>query len=139
MKQRFPQLKTFSTISPVPGLRKWLSSIAEEAAQLARDFGVDSAEESCEKLERFAARYFLEQKDARGKPLDPVARFHLKNGARLEHINVLGNPSDAGMKASLGTMVNYVYDLSKVEQNHENYVLNNKIACSSQVKKMLKK
>lgn len=142
MKQRFPQLRTFSTISPVPGLRNWLASIApedEQAAALVEHFGVDSGEEECEKLERYAARYFLEQKTDRGDPLDPVARFHLKNGALLERINVLGNLSASGMKHSLGTMVNYVYDLSKVEHNHEEYVRNHKIACSSQVKKMLKK
>jgi malonyl-CoA decarboxylase len=68
-----------------------------------------------------------------------VARFHLKNGALLERINILGNPSAKGMKSSLGTMVNYVYDLSRVEHNHENYVRKNRIACSSQVRKLLKK
>ena len=142
MKQRFPQLKNFSTISPVPGLHQWLGGIAAEdaeAAALMAEFGVDSPEDSCNRLGKYAARYLLELKDDRGKPLDPVARFHLKNGARLERINVLGNPSDSGMKASLGTMVNYVYDLSRVEQNHENYVRDNKIACSQQVSKMLRK
>jgi malonyl-CoA decarboxylase len=68
-----------------------------------------------------------------------VARFHLKNGAMLERINILGDPSGKGMKSSLGTMVNYVYDLSRVEHNHENYVRKQKIACSSQVRKLLKK
>jgi malonyl-CoA decarboxylase len=68
-----------------------------------------------------------------------VARFHLKNGAILERINMLGNPSDKGMERSLGTMVNYVYDLSKVEDNHEEYVRNNRIIASAQVKKLLGK
>ena len=142
MKLRFPQLKTFSTISPVPGFRHWLDSAAvqnEELTEIASDFGVDASEESRHKLEKVAAQYFLQHKNDRGKPLDPVARFHLKNGAILERINILGNPSAKGMKESLGTMVNYVYDLSKVEHNHENYVRSDKVICSSQVKKLLKK
>jgi malonyl-CoA decarboxylase len=142
MKQRFPQLKTFSTISPAPGFRDWLVSAAEkdeELAILAAEFGADASDEVCARLEKVAAQYFLQQKNDRDKPLDPVARFHLKNGALLERINILGNPSAKGMKHSLGTMVNYVYDLSKVEQNHEKYVKNNKVICSSQVSKLLKK
>jgi len=142
MKLRFPQLKTFSTISPAPGFRSWLDSAAAQdkgLAGTASDFGVDASEKVRNKLEKVAAQYFLQEKDDRGKPLDPVARFHLKNGAILERINILGNPSAKGMKDSLGTMVNYVYDLSKVEHNHENYVRSDKVICSSQVKKLLKK
>ena len=142
MKQRFPQLKTFSTISPAPGFHKWLVGAAPldaELAEIASEFGADADEATCAKLEKVAAQYFLQEKDERGKPLDPVARFHLKNGAILERINVLGNPSAKGMKDSLGIMVNYVYDLSKVEHNHENYVKSDKVICSSQVKKLLKK
>ena len=142
MKQRFPQLKTFSTISPAPGFNKWLVAAApqdEALAEIASEFGADADEKACAKLERVAAQYFLQEKDERGKPLDPVARFHLKNGAILERINILGNPSAKGIKDSLGTMVNYVYDLSKVEHNHENYVRSDKVICSTQVMKLLKK
>lgn len=142
MKLRFPQLKTFATISPAPGMRDWLESRAAEDDRVARllaGFGVDASEKQRAQLEQQAAHYFLEQKNNRGEPRDPVARFHLKNGAKLERINILGDPSKRGMKQSLGTMVNYVYDLSRVEQNHENYVRNNRIACSSQVRKSLKK
>ena len=71
------------------------------------------------------------------KPPDPVARFHLKNGARLERINLLGDMSDKGMAQSLGVMVNYVYDLSKVEENHEKYMKNHKVVSSSRVRKLL--
>jgi len=142
LKLRFPQVKTFATISPAPGLRDWLVSAAtqdDELAQLLERFGVDADEETCARLEAFAAQYFLQEKNGRGEPLDPVARFHLKNGAMLERINILADPSSKGMESSLGTMVNYVYDLSRVEHNHENYVRKNKIACSSQVSKLLKK
>ena len=142
MKQRFPQLKTFSTISPAPGFRDWLDSAAtqdEELAGLVAEFGTDASDEVCAKLEKVAARYFLEEKNKRDEPIDPVARFHLKNGAILERINILGNPSEKGMDRSFGTMINYVYDLSKVEDNHEKYVRKNKVICSSQVRKLLKK
>ena len=142
MKQRFPQLKTFSTISPAPGFREWLVSAAtqdEELAGLVAEFGIDASEEVCEKLKKVAARYLLEEKNKRDQPMDPVARFHLKNGALLERINILGNPSAKVMERSLGTMINYVYDLSKVEDNHEKYVGKNSVICSSQVRKLLKK
>lgn len=142
MKMRFPQLKTFATISPVPGLRKWLVPAAsenDEMSQLLASFGPDASEDACARMEKISARYFLHEKNSRGEPLDPVARFHLKNGAKLERINVLGNPSQAGMERSLGTMVNYVYDLAKVEDNHEKYMHNNTVICSAQVKKLAKK
>lgn len=142
LKLRFPQLKTFSTISPAPGFRRWLELQAEErddAKSLLAEFNAQADENLQDDLEKFAAVYFLEQKNGRNEPVDPVARFHLKNGAILERINMLGNPSDKGMERSLGTMVNYVYDLSKVEDNHEEYVRNNRIIASAQVKKLLGK
>ena len=140
LKQRIPQLKTFSTISPAPGFRSWLEAQAQERediASLLAEFGADADETMRARAEKLAASYFLEQKNSRGRPLDPVARFHLKNGAILERINILGNPAEKGMERSLGTMVNYVYDLSRVEENHEEYVKNNRVISSTQVKKTL--
>jgi len=142
LKMRFPQLKTFATISPAPGFPRWLQAEArqrEEIALLMDRFDASADDELKQELARIAAQYFLKQKNSRAQPLDPVARFHLKNGARLERINILGNPSATGMERSFGTMVNYVYDLSKVEENHEKYVKNNKIICSPQVKKLAAK
>ncbi len=140
LKLRFPQLKTFSTISPAPGFRRWLELQAQERediASLIAEFSSDADETMRAELEKLAASYFLEQKNSDGQPLDPVARFHLKNGAILERINILGNPAEKGMERSLGTMVNYVYDLSRVEENHEEYVKNNQVISSTQVKKAL--
>ncbi len=142
LKLRFPQLKTFSTISPVSGLRRWLELQAEERddiSALLAEFDAEADENQRNDLEKFATVYLLEQKNGRNEPLDPVARFHLKNGAVLERINILGNPSDKGMERSLGTMVNYVYDLSRVEDHHEEYVRNHRIIASAQVKKLLGK
>ena len=142
LKQRFPDLKTFSTISPVPGFGRWLARQAEtspEIATLMAAFDVYADDEIKSRLEKLAASYLLEHKNARDRPLDPVARFHLRNGAILERINVLGDPSENGMEQSLGMMVNYVYDLSRVEDNHEEYMKNNQIIASSQVRKLLNK
>ncbi|MDH3219930.1 MAG: malonyl-CoA decarboxylase [Gammaproteobacteria bacterium] len=140
LKLRFPHLKTFSTISPLPGFRGWLERQAGERGEIATlldKFDAKAGEDLRHELEKLAANYLLEQKNSRGKPLDPVARFHLKNGAILERINILGNPAEKGMARSLGTMVNYVYDLSRVEDNHEEYVRHNKVICSSSVRKAL--
>jgi malonyl-CoA decarboxylase len=68
-----------------------------------------------------AAAYFLRAKNERGRPLDPVARFHLGNGARLDRINFLGDTSKKGLGQSHGLMVNYLYDLAAIERNHETY------------------
>lgn len=140
LKLRFPQLKTFCTISPAPGFRRWLENEARDDAELeslVEDFDTDADDAQRERMARAAARYYLTAKKKTGEPVDPVARFHLKNGAMLERINVLGNPSDKGMEGAYGLMVNYVYDLSRVEENHEKYVQNNEVICSSQVRKLL--
>ena len=140
LQMRFPQLKTFATISPVPGLRRWLDTRAQEQPEigtLLAEFGPDADERQRERLETLAARYLVDEKTGAGEALDPVARFHLRNGAVLERINLLANPSDKGMQRALGTMVNYVYDLGKVEENHEDYVRNHRVACGGAVKKAL--
>ncbi len=100
LKMQFPQLKTFATISPVPRLREWLEQQPDEdrgIRELLDTFDTDADEDQRARLENTVARYFLTQKNADGEPLDPVARFHLKNGAILERINILGNPSPKGM------------------------------------------
>ena len=142
LKLHFPQLKTFATISPVPGLHKWLKTQAIEdvgITSLISNFDEQADHDKHNQLEKFAAQYFLEQKNKDNQPLDPVARFHLKNGAHLERINILANDSDIAMKQSLGTMVNYVYDLSQVEHNHEEYMKNNNVIASSHIKKLIYK
>ena len=138
LKMRQPQLKTFATISPAPGFRRWLESVATndaEITQLIENFDEDADEAARERMGSLAAYYFVDARNDAGEPHDPVARFHLKNGARLERINVLGNPSDKGMDRSFGLMVNYVYDLSRVEENHEKYVRDNQVICSATVRK----
>ncbi len=140
LKMRYPQLKTFATISPVPKFGDWLRQRAEsdtDLLELTQNFDADADDKLRERMEKQVAHYFLKETTDLGEPIDPVARFHLKNGAILERINILGNPSEVGMQRSFGTMVNYVYDLARVEDNHEKYVKNNRVVCSGAVKKAL--
>ncbi len=140
LKQRFPQLKTFATISPCLGLRGWLDKQAPENPQIAsliEQYQGDPDDNTQMMLSRLAARYYLEQKTNYNKPIDAVARFHLKNGAILDRINPQADPSEKGQDQSFGLMVNYVYDLAKVEDNHEAYMKDHQVICSSQVRKLL--
>jgi len=137
--REFPRLKTFATLSPVPGFRKWLETRADGYPELAgllarldapgslQDGG--SEEQVQRQLVRLCAHYLLRAKQGR-EPLDPVARFHLGNGARLEKLNWLGDTSESGMRRSGGLMVNYLYRLDEVERNHESYAKDGRVIAS---------
>lgn len=140
LKLRFPQLKKFATISPAPLFRSWLQAQvgdSPEIEDLIRQYKEEPNESAQSRLRQQAARYYLHGKNARNEPFDPVARFHLKNGAILDRINPAADNSEKGIQQSFGIMVNYVYDLARVEDNHENYMKNHQIVCSSQVSKLL--
>ena len=81
--------------------------------------------------------YALRAKSPRGKPLDPVARFHLGNGARLEQLNFLGDTSAKGMREAAGLMVNFLYNLRFIEANHEAFANHGTIAASNAVERQL--
>ncbi|MFN3615778.1 MAG: malonyl-CoA decarboxylase domain-containing protein, partial [Rubrimonas sp.] len=89
-----------------------------------------------EALAGLAARYLIDGKSPRGGPADPVARFHLGNGARLERINPCADRSAAGLKASWGLMVNYLYDLDRIEKNHEAFAADGTVICPPAVKRL---
>jgi len=137
--REFRRLKTFATLSPIPGFRKWLAAMAGGRPQLAEllarleaprwfeDRAV--AKEMQRQLVRLCAYYLLHPKQG-AEPLDPVARFHLGNGARLEKLNWLGDTSVIGMRRSAGLMVNYVYRLEDLERNHEAYAKDRRIVAS---------
>jgi len=118
-----PGLKTFVTLSPIPGLTAWLRN--EEP-----DYDPDDDSQ----MRALAAQYLLRAKRDNGKPLDPVARFHLGNGASVHQIHARADTSPNGQKQSAGVMVNYLYDLSKVTQNHERFAASNQVAASSEVR-----
>ena len=118
-----PQLTTFVTLSPVPGLMRWMR---REMPDLAKQFAADGRPDwpaDADALEpaftAAALRYFTRSDRPDGWPNDPVARFHLGNGAILEQINYGADKSPKGMAQSAALMVNYRYDLDVVEANHE--------------------
>ncbi|MET1756883.1 malonyl-CoA decarboxylase family protein [Novosphingobium sp. RD2P27] len=108
LQRELPQLHTFATLSPVPGFAKWL----------AKEQGVGERVPGAKELRVLAAKYLVTAKGRGGQPLDPVARFHLGNGARLEAIHSNADLSENGQRQAHGVMVNYVYDLSEIEANH---------------------
>ena len=124
-------LKTFVTLSPIPGLSRWI----ETQDDAARDMlAADPATLDAEALRRLAARYLLEAKAKDGAPLDPVARFHLGNGAEVNEIHAAADLSPKGRQQSCGAMVNYLYDPARVEQNHEAFATHQTIAATRGVK-----
>jgi malonyl-CoA decarboxylase len=87
-------------------------------------------------MRSLAAHYLLTAKSGSGAPRDPVARFHLGNGARIQRIHAGADTSPKGIAQSGGAMVNYLYDLSRVSQNHERFATSGEIAASSEVRSL---
>jgi malonyl-CoA decarboxylase len=150
-----PALKTFVTLSPMPRFSAWLAETAADQsdddvaadAKAAREGvqhlgGPDKIAEAGDDLKAsllaLAAHYLLMAKGADGRAVDPVARFHLGNGARLERINWMGDPSPKSLRDALGLMVNYRYDLKDIEKNHEAYANEGTVAASRAVRAQLK-
>jgi malonyl-CoA decarboxylase len=133
LKGEFPRLSTFATLSPIPGLRAWMgkNAPADLLAALDDPLQLPAKSPRREELLAWAARY-LGRELADGKPLDPVARFHLGNGARVERLNWGGDPSPKGLKQSYGLMVNYLYDLKRLDK-HRALLAQGKVAVSGDV------
>jgi malonyl-CoA decarboxylase len=129
LTHELPNLKTFATLSPIPGFRSW----AERNGMAAK---LDNASESS--LLPLVARYLTEINPDNGRARDPVAQFHLSNGARMERLNWKADASAKGLSQSCGVMVNYVYKLSDIEANHEAYTGQGKVATSTTIKALLK-
>ncbi|MEA2885751.1 MAG: malonyl-CoA decarboxylase [Bradyrhizobium sp.] len=150
LRRDLPKLENFVTLSPVPGFMQWLKEaddllLTEEDRKLfetlERPGWADDpqlASQLRSALEPLAAYYFLKARTPKGRLIDPVARFHLGNGARLERIDWLGDTSSKGLRESAGIMVNYLYRLEDIEKNHEAYANKGEVAASSAVKKLLK-
>ncbi len=158
-----PRLKVFATLSPVPGFRAWLerqsqagsanllpaersaiealggeTSKGDLAALLDRHSDPRVASALRDPLIRLCARYLLHERTPSGRALDPVAHFHLSNGARVERLNWLGDTSPKGLQQSAGIMVNYLYRLSEIEANHETYRGEGRVAASSAIRNLLR-
>ena len=132
LKRELPALDQFQTLSPLPSLMKWMEEYAPITFERCSDKNCSDDE-----LMKQSIRYLTESDRTDGMPNDPVARFHLGNGASLEQINFLGDVSSNGIELSGGLMVNYLYDLEKVEQNHETFVSEKKINISKNAKNSL--
>jgi malonyl-CoA decarboxylase len=161
-----PRLKIFATLSPLPGFRAWLTKerqrpdllLPTEAKALATIIGNGAAQPDLlavldrpgwqsdpilseavrDPLLRLAAQYLVVEKGRSGRAADPVAHFHLTNGARVERLNWLADTSEKGLQQSAGVMVNYLYRLDHIEANHEAYRGEGRVAASSSVRHLLR-
>ncbi|WP_027016074.1 malonyl-CoA decarboxylase [Comamonas composti] len=162
LKKEFPKLRVFATLSPIPGFRSWLGKnlahcldrladkqLGELARLLAADAGnrkelaaqvMQAADKALEWESKSPLRQLLLQCAAQylgrglqeGRPLDPVARFHLGNGARVERLNWAGDPSPKGLKQSCGLMVNYLYDLKRLDK-HRSQLAQGQVPVSTEI------
>jgi malonyl-CoA decarboxylase len=126
----FPQLESFVTLSPIPGLNNWLTSQIEDSEHGHIATAILERRAEPQDLRAMAARYLLFAKRGDDKPLDPVARFHLGNGAQVYDIHANADTSANGLAQSSGAMVNYLYDLSLTERNHEDFALKSIVAAA---------
>ena len=134
LKQEIQGLKTFVTLSPVPGLMRWM----ENNAPLVYESCLNNVQDD-ESLIKKTVKYLIESNREDQLPNDPVARFHLGNGAILHKINLNADLSAKGMKQSNGIMINYLYDLTTVEKNHEQFFKNKEVILSNEIKSLKKK
>ena len=163
LTDELPHLKRFVTLSPIPGFRRWLfhGSQAEEDPLRLRaeererlrpeleargatvrdllerpDWAHDPALAQAlrEPLLDRCADYLLNERKGE-RPRDPVARFHISNGASLERLSYLGDVSKAGMDGSLGIMANYLYSPGRIERNHESFFRRSEVAASAEVRR----
>ena len=160
--EEFPRLRTFATLSPIPGLRGWLQKNAgtllqgwsdRQRAELAEALELDALDTAAPLLKAFegadaldtrspvrqalmqSAAHYLVRALPGGRPADPVARFHLGNGARVEQLNWGADRSTKGHKQSYGLMVNYLYDLKRIDR-HRALLASGKVASSKEVESL---
>ena len=153
LSQEFKSIKIYTTLSPIPGFTKWLKeslsqditllsklSIKQSSAEILESIEQLKTNVECEKqyLLKLCAHYLLKVKNSSGGAYDPVAHFHLSNGASIKQLNWMADVSEKGISQSAGMMVNYLYELSKIDNNHESYMVNKVVSHSKQVLSVLK-
>jgi malonyl-CoA decarboxylase len=154
MSREMPHLSTFVTLSPAPNFAEWLKRERANTASLALDAEDRQAIAALDRpnwwrdpldaaavrepMLRAVAWYFLRARNGRGLPVDAVARFHLGNGARLEQLDWLGDTSERALAQSYGLMVNYLYDLRYIEQNHEAYAQQHAVVAAGSVNRLVR-
>lgn len=151
LKRDFPKLNNFATLSPLPGLAAWVRKNPQVLEEAAIEFTLEElsaglwAQDSKSRralrdpLLRLGARYLASAKQGGGEsgaPLDPVSRFHLGNGARIERLNFLADSAPKGFRQSFGLMVNYFYNLDDIELNLEAFASTGSIAMSATMRRL---
>ena len=140
LKFEFPSLKSFVTLSPVPGFTNWLKKFDEQFyKKITKNINVKSITKNQKQIMGNSLKYFFRSNRKDNLPNDPVSRFHIGNGAVLEKINFMGNESEKALNESLGLMVNYLYDINNVEKNHEKFVLDKELNASKNLIKQFSK
>ncbi|RCL20218.1 Malonyl-CoA decarboxylase [Anaplasma marginale] len=152
----FRNIKTYVTLSPVPGFVQWLKSLTRDEVVILQKLGithtlgeVQSLVGKVSKYGSFAlsiqemflklcAHYLINEKKG-NRVLDQVAHFHLSNGASVKRLNWMADKSEKGLACSMGIMVNYYYEIAKIDDNHESYVVHGKVIASKEVSALLKK
>ncbi len=130
LQSELPNLRQFGTLSPVPGLAEWIAG---------QGIAPDDLGDPPDRILRLAAEYLVDAKTTAGLPLDPVARFHLGNGAELHRINLAADLSGKGQTQSHGVMVNYLYELDAVEARHEAFAAKGDLAVARPIRSLLAK
>jgi len=154
VSRALPRIANFVTLSPAPNFAAWLNRERTNEASLVLDEDDREALSALARADwwkdpaiavavrepflRAAAWYYLRARNGRGQPADSVARFHLGNGARLERLDWLGDTSSRALQQSYGLMVNYLYDLDYIEQNHEAYAQQHAIVAASAVSRLVR-
>ncbi len=152
IQEELPEIKTFGTLSPIPGFTEWFAYqdenrikriINNERIDLSflkspnLKIGETKIIENKDYILKLVAYYLINEKDKNGFPIGDVTRFHLRNGASIEDIVLNANVSEAGYRRSFGVMVNYLYELKDIEKNHEEFVNKKTIIYSNKIKKYL--
>jgi malonyl-CoA decarboxylase len=154
VRREWPRISTFVTLSPSPNFAEWLKRERANEASLAIDADDREALRALDRpnwwldeqlveiigepIMRAAAWYYVRARNRRGLPVDAVARFHLGNGARLQRLNWIADTSERALEQSYGLMVNYLYDLDYIEQNHEAYAQQHAIVASTGVTRLVR-
>ena len=135
----YPNIKDFVTLSPVPGFMDWLELNNNELFK-SIDNGqfINETDEYKDDILKNSLDYFFNSERSDKLPNDSVARFHLGNGAYFHRINFLGDLSKKALNSAAGLMVNYKYNLDKIEENHEQFFKEKNIICSNEIQLMKK-
>jgi malonyl-CoA decarboxylase len=153
LKRDFPKLANFATLSPMPGLAAWVRKNPQVLGAVGIELSLEELSTGLwandaktrralrDPLNRLGARYLAAAKQGGGEtglPLDPVSRFHLGNGARIERLNFLADSAAKGFRQSFGLMVNYLYSLDDIELNLEAFASNGQVAMSAAMRRLAK-